>query len=634
MSSTSRSLFDELPATTGGASTEPFQSAPEGLALWREAIERSDVAIVITSIEGKALGKILECNTSFVWMMGGSRETLIGTSWRELTAEDGRHADRALIERLIADGREIDQIEKRCSRHDGTTVWASVSIALLRDTERKPVAAACKLVDISPRKAYEAERDANPAYQEARAAARNAIRERIELLYEPVFDVESGHVVAIDAVGPCHPDRPELSPHRLVDIADDLDLGTELGLWMLACACSRLRQLASAVGEAARPRMIVHVPARLLRDDRLAEQVLAVIAGSGTAATEVTLEVGEHDLNDAPARVERELRALGRAGVRIYVGRLGRGVTSLSRLQSIPIDGLKLAGEIVEGMTSTRDARLVAALTSLGRAAEIEVIAEGVSSHAQLRALQELGCAAAKGPFLSGPVLGPDLTSTLERRPSMRLVQAAEEAPPPGHAEPGPTLPLGAAADALHISPSTLRRWADDGRIRSVRTVGGHRRIPVSEVHRCLESAEAPPRAELRNEPSIRSAEPVLADLLDRHGTGLAERVPRDMYAHTQGWFAQPAATADLHRWVAGVADAVRAGDQVLLTMACARLVERAATGGALLIETLKFVGLFFQAAEFALSRLDVAPEFVLDLRRVGAAARQSMLFAVDGHRQ
>lgn len=43
------------------------------------------------------------------------------------------------------------------------------------------------------------------------------------------------------------------------------------------------------------------------------------------------------------------------------------------------------------------------------------------------------------------------------------------------------TLTVGDAAHLLGVSMATIRNWADTGRLRSTRTVGGHRRF--KEVH-------------------------------------------------------------------------------------------------------------------------------------------------------
>ncbi len=40
----------------------------------------------------------------------------------------------------------------------------------------------------------------------------------------------------------------------------------------------------------------------------------------------------------------------------------------------------------------------------------------------------------------------------------------------------------GEVATMFRVDPKTVSRWAESGRIRSIRTPGGHRRFPESEV--------------------------------------------------------------------------------------------------------------------------------------------------------
>jgi excisionase family DNA binding protein len=47
-------------------------------------------------------------------------------------------------------------------------------------------------------------------------------------------------------------------------------------------------------------------------------------------------------------------------------------------------------------------------------------------------------------------------------------------------------LPIGTAARLLGVSVDTVRRWADDGKIKGQRTAGGQRRFPRSEIDRLL----------------------------------------------------------------------------------------------------------------------------------------------------
>jgi len=52
-------------------------------------------------------------------------------------------------------------------------------------------------------------------------------------------------------------------------------------------------------------------------------------------------------------------------------------------------------------------------------------------------------------------------------------------------------LSLGAASRLMGVSESTLRRWADDGQVRSYRTAGGHRRILEEDLHHIVASLPA-----------------------------------------------------------------------------------------------------------------------------------------------
>lgn len=49
-----------------------------------------------------------------------------------------------------------------------------------------------------------------------------------------------------------------------------------------------------------------------------------------------------------------------------------------------------------------------------------------------------------------------------------------------------PKVSVGEVAKALRVSPKTVSRWCDAGKIAYARTLGGHRRIPIRELERLL----------------------------------------------------------------------------------------------------------------------------------------------------
>ena len=97
--------------------------------------------------------------------------------------------------------------------------------------------------------------------------------------------------------------------------------------------------------------------------------------------------------------------------MRIALDDFGTGYSSLSYLHSLPLDSLKIAKPFVDGLTGGgREAGFVGMIVELARTLDLEVIAEGIETPAQLEALRHLGAELGQG-YLHGrpsaPAPGP-----------------------------------------------------------------------------------------------------------------------------------------------------------------------------------------------------------------------------------
>jgi excisionase family DNA binding protein len=74
---------------------------------------------------------------------------------------------------------------------------------------------------------------------------------------------------------------------------------------------------------------------------------------------------------------------------------------------------------------------------------------------------------------------------------------SAVAAQPRGKAAPDPPQYLRAAevADILHVSPKTVSRWATEGKLPFLKTLGGHRRYPAVEIRQLADELQVPPTA-------------------------------------------------------------------------------------------------------------------------------------------
>jgi EAL domain-containing protein (putative c-di-GMP-specific phosphodiesterase class I) len=121
---------------------------------------------------------------------------------------------------------------------------------------------------------------------------------------------------------------------------------------------------------------------------------------------------------------------LRRSGLRIALDDFGTGYSSLSYLTAYTVNRLKIAQELVLGITTEpRNAIVVRTAIRLAGELGIECIAEGVETQAQANFLAAAGCVQAQGFHFSRPVTAARATELLRGgriSPVVKLLQNAE----------------------------------------------------------------------------------------------------------------------------------------------------------------------------------------------------------------
>jgi diguanylate cyclase (GGDEF)-like protein/PAS domain S-box-containing protein len=228
-------------------------------------------------------------------------------------------------------------------------------------------------------------------------------RGQLFLLYQPTFDLQSERAIGVEAlIRWHHPVRGIIEPGQFIPIAEQSDLILPIGRWVLDEAC---RQAAAWHAEGRGLTMSVNVSARQLDHDELVDDVGHALEHSGLEPTQLTLEVTETTLmRDADATAKR-LAALKQLGVRIAIDDFGTGYSSLAYLRQFPVDALKIDRSFISGIASSKgSSALIHTLVQLGKALEIETLAEGIEEPAQLRALQRESCDQGQGFLFARPL--------------------------------------------------------------------------------------------------------------------------------------------------------------------------------------------------------------------------------------
>ncbi|WP_432482048.1 putative bifunctional diguanylate cyclase/phosphodiesterase [Kineococcus esterisolvens] len=234
---------------------------------------------------------------------------------------------------------------------------------------------------------------------------------QLRLHYQPIVDLTDGHVQGVEALLRWqHPRRGLLHPGDFVPLAERTGLIVPIGQWVLREAWRTLSEWYAREGDDCGFTVSVNVSPRQLAGGQLLDAVSAE-QPPGAAGDALLVEVSEELLvADANAGFST-LHALRMMGVRVGIDDFGRGVSSLSHLQTMPVDHVKVDRHFIAGLGQRRqDEAVVAGIIGMARSMGVGVIAEGVETPEQLGALRRMGCDAAQGFLLAhpGPVLDLD----------------------------------------------------------------------------------------------------------------------------------------------------------------------------------------------------------------------------------
>ncbi|MFF5229637.1 putative bifunctional diguanylate cyclase/phosphodiesterase [Dactylosporangium sp. NPDC000521] len=222
--------------------------------------------------------------------------------------------------------------------------------------------------------------------------------------YQPIVSLDNGRMTAVEAlVRWAHPTRGTLPPAEFIPVAERTGLIVAVGELVLREACRQLARWSAEHGQLAPAAVNVNVSARQLAEPSFADRVAAALTETGLAPHRLTLEITESTavaLGDAVAHLE----ALRRLGVRVALDDFGTDQSSLTLLQNLPVDEIKLDRSFVQRLASGRAEAMPAAVLALARVVGLDVVAEGVEVPEQAQQLATLGYRTAQGYHFARPM--------------------------------------------------------------------------------------------------------------------------------------------------------------------------------------------------------------------------------------
>lgn len=293
-----------------------------------------------------------------------------------------------------------------------STASLGVTLFIGRDATAETISQQAEVaLDQAKRDGRNTYRFFNPAMQKAvetHVRMERALRAAIEnedftLHYQPQID-RAGHVVGAEALIRWSNDEGNpVSPADFIPLAEDTGLIVPIGRWVLVQAVQQLSrwQQQSATAHLS---IAVNVSARQFLHPQFVEQTAQIIADSDIDPGGLKLELTESVFLRDPEEAIRRMLALREIGVALALDDFGTGYSSLSYLKSLPFDQLKIDQSFVADMLEDRSSLdIVRAIITMSESLGLEVIAEGVETQDQHRALESLGCPCYQGYLFGKP---------------------------------------------------------------------------------------------------------------------------------------------------------------------------------------------------------------------------------------
>lgn len=237
------------------------------------------------------------------------------------------------------------------------------------------------------------------------------------LCYQPILSLETQQIIGFEAlIRWQHPSRGLISPATFIPLAEETGLIAPIGYWVLRTACVQIRQWQEQQIIDSSVSISVNLSIRQLADPAFLQHLDDILDDTDFPPHLLKLEVTESILANQH-QVIQLLERLHERQIQLSLDDFGTGFSSLSYLNTLPFDILKIDKSFVQPISSdSQSLGVIPAILAIAKTFNMQVIAEGVETLEQAEHLKQLNCPLGQGYFFAKPLPAQEVEAYLQQQ--------------------------------------------------------------------------------------------------------------------------------------------------------------------------------------------------------------------------
>ena len=222
--------------------------------------------------------------------------------------------------------------------------------------------------------------------------------------YQPQQNTRTGQLAGVEALARwVRPDGSVVPPSDFIPLSEEMGISDVMFESVLRTVCANVATWREQGGWDVP--VSVNLSAHQLRNRDLVNMIKGILMTAQVDKKLINLELTETVLLEDLTVAQPMLDDLASYGVGIHIDDFGTGYSSLNYLAQLPVQTLKIDQTFIAQLSNPKtNTKVVEAIIALGKAMDLEVVAEGVETSEQYAIVRRLGCDLAQGYFIARPM--------------------------------------------------------------------------------------------------------------------------------------------------------------------------------------------------------------------------------------